>query len=187
MTLLCVYCSFIVEINGILSVNLGTKYNSLMKRYQEGSSRLQALEAECVTLSNKCLNECQPRYENLKEKYTLECAERKCLYNELIELKGNIRVFCRCRPLNPEEASKGYSSVLELDPSQDMELQIVCTDSSRKKFRFDHVFGPLDNQGNVIVYYIFSVIFSPCTSDLTCAHKIKFPLTELLELLVCII
>ncbi|KAH7654817.1 Minus-end-directed kinesin ATPase protein [Dioscorea alata] len=125
---------------------LGTKYNSLMKRYQEGSSRLQALEAECVTLSNKCLNECQPRYENLKEKYTLECAERKCLYNELIELKGNIRVFCRCRPLTLEEASKGYSSVLELDPSQDMELQIVCTDSSRKKFRFDHVFGPLDNQ-----------------------------------------
>ncbi|KAJ0976077.1 hypothetical protein J5N97_018042 [Dioscorea zingiberensis] len=139
---------------------LGTKYNSLMKKYQEGSSRLQLLETECVTLSNKCLQECQPRYENLKEKYTLECAERKRLYNELIELKGNIRVFCRCRPLNTEEASKGYSSVLELDPSLDMELQIVCTDSSRKKFRFDHVFGPQDNQAEAVFAETLPVVRS---------------------------
>ena len=37
---------------------------------------------------------------NLKSKYLRELRERKRLYNILQEIKGNIRVFCRCRPLN---------------------------------------------------------------------------------------
>ncbi|KAJ0051761.1 hypothetical protein Pint_02556 [Pistacia integerrima] len=39
-------------------------------------------------------------YELLKKKYIDESSERKWLYNEVIELKGNIRVFYRCGPLN---------------------------------------------------------------------------------------
>ncbi|XP_073117546.1 kinesin-like protein KIN-14J isoform X2 [Elaeis guineensis] len=128
---------------------LGSKYNRLMKRHQEQSDELEKLQANCEMLKNKCLEECKPKYEKLKQKYTEECAERKRLYNELIELKGNIRVFCRCRPLSSEEMSKGYSSLVELDPSQDTELQIICSDSSKKQYKFDHVFGPKDDQETV--------------------------------------
>lgn len=85
----------------------------------------------------------------LKKKYHEECSERKKLYNEVIELKGNIRVFCRCRPLTEDEIEKGSSSVVDFDSSQENELQIICSDSSRKQFKFDHVFRPEDNQGNV--------------------------------------
>nr|GMC53339.1 DNA repair protein RAD16-like [Ipomoea batatas] len=42
-----------------------------------------------------------------------ESSERKRLYNEVIELKGNIRVFCRCRPLNSEEVANGSTSVVD--------------------------------------------------------------------------
>lgn len=84
-------------------------------------------------------------HEALKKKYLEESTERKRLYNEVIELKGNIRVFCRCRPLRTEEIANS-SSVFEFDPSQETELQIMCSDSSKKKFNFDHVFGPQDNQ-----------------------------------------
>ncbi|GKE23855.1 kinesin-like protein KIN-14S, partial [Tanacetum coccineum] len=43
----------------------------------------------------------------LKKRYDLECSERRRLHNELIELKGNIRVFVRCRPLNHDEIARG--------------------------------------------------------------------------------
>ena len=88
-----------------------------------------------------------PKYEALKEKYTEEFSERKRLYNEIIELKGNIRVFCRCRPLSSDEISKGHTTVVEFDPSQDSELQVICSDNTKKQFKFDHVFSPKDDQG----------------------------------------
>ncbi|KAM1717236.1 hypothetical protein COP2_025377 [Malus domestica] len=53
----------------------------------------------------------------LKKKYLDESSERKRLYNEMIELKGNIRVFCRCRPLNQTEISSGSGSVVEFESS----------------------------------------------------------------------
>ncbi|CAH2044538.1 unnamed protein product [Thlaspi arvense] len=86
---------------------------------------------------------------NLKKQYLEESSERKRLYNEVIELKGNIRVFCRCRPLNQADIANGCASVLEFDPSHENELQILSIDSSKKHFKFDHVFKPDDGQETV--------------------------------------
>lgn len=86
-------------------------------------------------------------YEILKKEHIKESSERKQLYNEVIELKGNIRVFCRCRPLNQNEIANGYKSVIEFDSSVDNELQVHCSDSTKKQFKFDHVFRPEDDQG----------------------------------------
>ncbi|KAI3676079.1 hypothetical protein L1987_85677 [Smallanthus sonchifolius] len=101
--------------------NLGGEHEILKKKYQE----------ECEMLQKRC---------------QLECSERRRLYNEVIELKGNIRVFCRCRPLNHDEISKGSTSVIEFDSAQENELKIIGSDSSKKQFKFDHIFRPEDNQ-----------------------------------------
>ncbi|XP_068340933.1 kinesin-like protein KIN-14S [Pyrus communis] len=85
-------------------------------------------------------------HELLKKKYLDELSERKRLYNEVIELKGNIRVFCRCRPLNQTEISSGSGFVVEFESSLDNELHVICSDSSKKQFKFDHVFRPEDDQ-----------------------------------------
>ncbi|GMY21530.1 kinesin-like protein KIN-14S isoform X2 [Fagus crenata] len=69
-------------------------------------------------------------YELIK-KYLEESSERKRLYNEVIELKGNIRVLCRCRPLNQNEITNGSTSILDFDSSQHNELQVICSDSSK--------------------------------------------------------
>ncbi|XP_023637497.1 kinesin-like protein KIN-14S [Capsella rubella] len=82
----------------------------------------------------------------VEKQYLDESSERKRLYNEVIELKGNIRVFCRCRPLNQAEIANGCASVAEFDPTQENELQILSSDSSKKHFKFDHVFKPEDGQ-----------------------------------------
>ncbi|XP_008454633.2 kinesin-like protein KIN-14S [Cucumis melo] len=87
--------------------------------------------------------------ERLKKKYLEESTERKRLYNEVIELKGNIRVFCRCRPLNQSEIENGSTSVIEFDSSQENEIQVLSSDSSKKLFKFDHVFKTEDSQGTV--------------------------------------
>jgi kinesin family member C2/C3 len=119
---------------------VGEKYSSLLERYKQQVA--------------KCADECGPRYDGLKKKYTDECAERKRLYNELIELRGNIRVFCRCRPLSSDEVTRGCSSVVEIDSSQETELQFVPSEKERKAFKFDHVFGPEDDQGIFVNSYI---------------------------------
>ncbi|KAI3694973.1 hypothetical protein L1987_77959 [Smallanthus sonchifolius] len=82
----------------------------------------------------------------LKNRCHLECTERKRLYNQVIELKGNTRVFCRCRPLNHDEIAKGSTSVVDFDSAQDNELKIIGPDSSKKQFKFDHIFRPEDRQ-----------------------------------------
>ncbi|KAL9142691.1 hypothetical protein ABFS82_14G187300 [Erythranthe guttata] len=113
----------------------------------EALTALQNLSAEYENLKNKYNEEC----DLLKKKYLEECSERKKLYNEVIELKGNIRVFCRCRPMKQDEIAKGSTSVVDFDSSQENELQIISSDSSKKQFKFDHVFKPEDNQEDVFV------------------------------------
>ncbi|KAK1352015.1 Kinesin motor domain-containing protein [Heracleum sosnowskyi] len=108
-------------------------------------SALQGISVEHEILKKKYHEEC----ELLKKKYLEEFSERKRLYNEVIELKGNIRVFCRCRPLNQDEIAKGYCSVIDLSSYQENDLQVICSDSSRKQFKFDHVFKPEDSQEDV--------------------------------------
>lgn len=112
-----------------LSGLLGIEHENLKKKYLEDS-------------------------ELLKKKYLEESLERKRLYNEVIELKGNIRVFCRCRPLNQDEIANGSTSVVDFESSQENELQIICSDSSKKQFKFDHVFRPESDQGNLIKHII---------------------------------
>ncbi|XP_034706064.1 kinesin-like protein KIN-14S [Vitis riparia] len=100
------------------------------------------LGIEYETLKKKYLEES----ELLKKKYLEECLERQRLNNEVIELKGNIRVFCRCRPLNQAEIANGSTSIVGFDSCRENELQIICSDSSKKQFKFDHVFRPGSDQ-----------------------------------------
>ncbi|XP_030072175.1 kinesin-like protein klp-3 [Microcaecilia unicolor] len=78
--------------------------------------------------------------EELRTLYKREALERKLLYNQLQELRGNIRVFCRCRP-DPQGLT-----LVEF-PSDDQ--IIVNQNGSKKKFQFDHVFAPHCTQEDV--------------------------------------
>ncbi|KAJ6384502.1 hypothetical protein OIU78_027745 [Salix suchowensis] len=91
------------------------------------SNKIQNLKKEHASLSDqvKTARDSVPgpdildsiEYELLKKKYLKELSERKRLYNEL-----------------------------NSTPSIDNELQIISSDSSKKQFKFDHVFRPEDNQ-----------------------------------------
>ncbi|KAJ9676083.1 hypothetical protein PVL29_024869 [Vitis rotundifolia] len=52
----------------------------------------------------------------------------------------------RCRPLNQAEMANGSTSIVDFESSRENQLQIICSDSSKKQFKFDHVFRPGSDQ-----------------------------------------
>ncbi len=112
-------------------------------------------------------------------RYRKEMLQRKAMYNHLMELKGNIRVFCRVRPLLSTEGSNdlsdGSSGLMQLPPSladsqrngngpndaglplgglvrfgDDGEIELRnSSDGRRHNFEFDSVFQPHHGQSDV--------------------------------------
>ncbi|WRX28851.1 Leucine-rich repeat - like 10 [Theobroma cacao] len=95
------------------------------------------------------INQQADLHEDLKIKFLRGAKERKELYNKVLELKGNIRVFCRCRPLNSEEIAAGASMAVDFESAKDGELTVLSNGAPRKTFKFDAVFGPQADQADV--------------------------------------
>ncbi|XP_027340167.1 kinesin-like protein KIN-14J [Abrus precatorius] len=84
------------------------------------------------------------------ENYHLVLAENRKLYNEVQDLKGNIRVYCRIRPFLPGQ-SQNHTTIEFV--GEDGEL-IVSNPlkqgkESRKLFKFNKVFGQAVSQEEV--------------------------------------
>ena len=79
-------------------------------------------------------------YGTIVANYRKEQTERKRLFNLVQELRGNIRVFCRVRPLLGEEAAR--SAPLAVAFPDDDEIVVVNSKKQRKKWDFDRVFVP---------------------------------------------
>ncbi|KAM3925206.1 uncharacterized protein RB166_008476 [Leptodactylus fuscus] len=78
--------------------------------------------------------------EEIRSLYQRESMERKLLYNQLQELRGNIRVFCRCRLDDKKREHLEFVS--------DEDLVVNCN-GSKKRFRYDQVFQPQCTQEDV--------------------------------------
>lgn len=65
--------------------------------------------AEAVTLKEKLilvkqqLKECTAEFDQVSTKYKEEQTKRKKLLNELEDMKGKVRVYCRIRPFSNKE------------------------------------------------------------------------------------
>ncbi|XP_026549841.1 carboxy-terminal kinesin 2-like, partial [Notechis scutatus] len=100
------------------------------------------------------------RLEVLEEQLHQGDMERRCLHNALQELKGNIRVFCRVRPLlTSERQAQKAASHLRFPADNNKSLGLSRTEEShigreRKEdvtydFHFDRVFPPSSSQESV--------------------------------------
>ncbi|XP_022544923.2 kinesin-like protein KIN-14P [Brassica napus] len=87
---------------------------------------------------------------NAAENYHAVLTENRKLFNELQELKGNIRVFCRLRPFLP---GQGEPNTVVEHVGEDGEL--VVTNPTRpgkdglRQFRFNKVYSPNATQAEV--------------------------------------
>ena len=97
----------------------------------------------------KAIAEIDETNKALVTKYQKEMRLRKQLHNEIIELKGNIRVFCRVRPTIREDGSGPLAQhVISFDHDDD-QLVHVMTRGSLKTFEMNNVFQPNSTQERV--------------------------------------
>ncbi|XP_076976983.1 kinesin-like protein KIF25 isoform X2 [Tamandua tetradactyla] len=123
-----------------------------VKRAQLSSEALQARQSREVHLE-KSLQE-------IKEQYQIEKEKRRLLHNRLVELKGNIRVHCRIRPVLPfdsgfDDPALQSSSLCEkvIHAVDDETVLVKCKRPGHpltdKTYNFERVYGPAESQRTV--------------------------------------
>ncbi|KAL3575072.1 hypothetical protein D5086_023173 [Populus alba] len=89
--------------------------------------------------------------------YHFVVAENRRMFNELQELKGNIRVYCRIRPFLPGQVAK--QTAVEYI-GENGEVAVVNPSKQgkdrRRNFKFNKVFGPDSTQGFQL-YILFNL------------------------------
>lgn len=96
------------------------------------------------------LNYLQEQLKVINGRYLKELAERKKLHNAMQELKGNIRVFMRCRPPSKKEITEfGSDAALCVSFPSPGEVKVLNEKSREKSWEFDEVFDVNSTQNQV--------------------------------------
>uniref|UniRef100_A0A671LQ49 Si:ch211-257p13.3 n=1 Tax=Sinocyclocheilus anshuiensis TaxID=1608454 RepID=A0A671LQ49_9TELE len=95
------------------------------------------------------INEMSEANKDLLEKYRKEVALRRKYHEQLVELKGNIRVLCRVKPvLKEDQHEEGQAVVVTTDPNNESALTVLSKGKA-KNFELDKVFHPQATQEEV--------------------------------------
>ncbi|KAL5548234.1 hypothetical protein UlMin_003465 [Ulmus minor] len=144
--------------------NLKTKANDLEEKCQSQSSEIKTLKDQLMLAKEKLqvsdLSAVETRTEYEEQKYLISQLQtrladvefkliegdmlRKKLHNTILELKGNIRVFCRVRPLLPDEDSKSEGKIFSFPTSMEQHERGIdlAQNGQKHSFTFDKVFVP---------------------------------------------
>ncbi|XP_030621542.1 kinesin-like protein KIFC3 [Chanos chanos] len=124
-------------------------YNCLKRQVQDFPYMLEKAIAEAKQEICQVIGEVSSANQELLRKYKREMNLRKKCHNELVRLKGNIRVFCRVRPICPGEVDASEAkNIVTFDPDDDAILYL----SNRGKlmtFEMDKIFPPEATQEEV--------------------------------------
>ncbi|CAJ1327794.1 unnamed protein product, partial [Effrenium voratum] len=83
------------------------------------------------------------RTKALEHKYKMAMEDRKKLHNMVLDLKGNIRVFVRVRPINSKEKPNEPEGEATIGFKEDVNIGVFDGQHGRRKwFEFDQVFAP---------------------------------------------
>ncbi|XP_011941173.1 PREDICTED: kinesin-like protein KIF25 isoform X3 [Cercocebus atys] len=123
-----------------------------VQRTRQSAETLLACQAKVVHL--------EQALQDVSARHQLERQRRKVLHNSLVELKGNIRVHCRIRPLLPFDSEsddpvlQSSSTSREVAHAVDDETVLVKCDRPghpliNKTYHFERVYGPAESQSAV--------------------------------------
>ncbi|KAK7342561.1 hypothetical protein VNO80_25516 [Phaseolus coccineus] len=101
----------------------------------------------------KFVNELQRRLADAEYKLIEGERLRKKLHNTILELKGNIRVFCRVRPLLADESCSTEGKIFSYPTSMETSGRAIdlAQNGQKHAFTFDKVFTPEASQEEVFV------------------------------------
>ena len=112
---------------------------------------LKLQSREWANLADRAIAASHAETEHLRKKLAAESAMRLKLLNELQDIRGTVRVYCRPKP--------GATKPILTIPTQD--ILIVNEESKPVSFKFDRVFSPGTSQ-----YELFSELEEPIVSSL---------------------
>eukprot|EP01086_Lenisia_limosa_P017936 TRINITY_DN9444_c0_g1_i1.p1 TRINITY_DN9444_c0_g1~~TRINITY_DN9444_c0_g1_i1.p1 ORF type:complete len:786 (-),score=211.99 TRINITY_DN9444_c0_g1_i1:65-2230(-) len=129
---------------------LKTQYNGLKTITNKDLKDAHTWAIESVGSLSSQVSAAEKRLSDAAERYQKEVQARKLLYNKLQELKGNIRVYARCRPMNAKEKEKGPGSEQVVQFPSATHLRLVNSENQAEKlFEFDKVYDPTTTQSDV--------------------------------------
>uniref|UniRef100_A0AAV2LUK3 Kinesin-like protein KIFC3 n=1 Tax=Knipowitschia caucasica TaxID=637954 RepID=A0AAV2LUK3_KNICA len=128
---------------------LTSDYNSLKKQVQEFPFMLDTAIAEAKQEICQVISEVSNTNQELLRKYKREMNLRKKCHNELVRLKGNIRVFCRVRPVSQEEQDSADAKTMLSFDSDDDSILYLSNKGKIMTFELDRVFPPKSTQEEV--------------------------------------
>ncbi|KAM8946025.1 kinesin-like protein KIFC3 [Pelodytes ibericus] len=124
-------------------------YNSLKKQVREFPSLLHETLREARQEFSAAVHSVRNANDELLCKYRRELQLRKECHNQLVRLRGNIRVLARVRPVTPEDGEgPGTQSVVTFDQDDDGILH-VAHKGKGLSFELDKVFTPNSTQEEV--------------------------------------
>ena len=125
--------------------------NEIEKASQMGQEKVAALETECLQLRQRC----GMFSTKIRDAEML----RRTLHNQVMDLRGSIRVGCRVRPrLQNEQVDKDATESYHFPDSQFEQRCLTLTVDQERydrtvskthSFEFDRVFGPSSTQSHV--------------------------------------
>jgi len=134
---------------------------SLNKKFSEIKDEMKSVKEEqitCIEAVSKHFNEFDPLLsklfafnqslvDDLLTKYKRELSLRRKYFNMVQDLRGNIRVFCRFRPLLPFELKKNFTECVKFPHGG--AVKIVDDKGKTLNFEFDQVYDPKTDQTQV--------------------------------------
>ncbi|XP_056879509.1 kinesin-like protein KIFC3 isoform X2 [Takifugu flavidus] len=124
-------------------------YNLLKRQVQDFPFMLDQAITQAKQEICQVISEVSSTNQELLRKYKREMNLRKKCHNELVRLRGNIRVFCRVRPISQEEQdSVDARTMLSFDSDDDAVLYL-SNKGRVMKFELDKVFPPPASQEEV--------------------------------------
>ncbi|XP_017281995.1 kinesin-like protein KIFC3 [Kryptolebias marmoratus] len=129
--------------------SMKTDYASLRSQVRNFSEFYGAAVNEAKKQISAAISEMSEANKDLLEKYRKEVALRRKYHEQLVELKGNIRVLCRVKPvLKEDQHEDGQSVVVTTDPNNESSVAVLSKGKSRV-FELDKVFHPQAAQEEV--------------------------------------
>ncbi|KAM7015346.1 kinesin-like protein KIFC3 isoform 5-T5 [Tautogolabrus adspersus] len=128
---------------------LTSDYNCLKRQVQDFPFMLDKAITEAKREICQVISEVSSNNQELLRKYKREMNLRKKCHNELVRLKGNIRVFCRVRPVSQEEQDSADSKTMLSFDSEDDAILYLSNKGKTMTFELDKVFSPQATQEEV--------------------------------------
>ncbi|XP_046755528.1 kinesin-like protein KIFC3 isoform X2 [Gallus gallus] len=124
-------------------------YNSLKRQVRDFPLLLQETLRSARAEIGQAIEEVNSTNRELLRKYRRELQLRKKCHNELVRLKGNIRVFGRVRPITKEDGEGPEAvSAVTFDADDDAVLHLLHK-GKQVSFELDKVFPPQASQEEV--------------------------------------